>query len=116
MAGICNQNGGHALTVGGYHDHAHLLVRIPAKRDVASFIGAVKANTSKNINDTTSGLMKFAWQAGYGAFSVSMSQVPRVLEYIERQPEHHRERSFQDEYVGLLKKHEVEYDPTYLWD
>jgi REP element-mobilizing transposase RayT len=116
MSAICSHNGGHAIIIGGYYDHAHLLVRIPAKQDVASFIGVVKASSSKNINDNTSSLMKFGWQEGYGAFSVSMSQVPRVLEYIKRQPEHHRKLTFQEEYLTLLGKHEVEYDPKYLWD
>lgn len=92
------------------------MVRIPAKIAVAEFVGKLKANTSKHINDTSGILRKFGWQDGYGAFTVSVSNKDRVFEYINNQMEHHQAQSFQDEYLSLLKKHEVEYDPQYVFD
>ena len=77
----------------------------------------VKANSSKWVNEQrgeSDG--RFAWQAGYGAFTVSPSQLPALIEYVERQEEHHRVRPFREEYVAILKKHRVEYDVKYLFD
>ena len=116
MIGIAKNQGGVAIRVGGFYDHVHLLVRIPAKLSVSEFVGTLKSNSSKHINDTSEQLRKFGWQDGFGAFTVSVSQKNRVVEYIENQMEHHAGHSFQDEYLHLLKKHEVEYDPRYVWD
>ena len=116
MAGICKSLDGFAFQIGGYYDHAHLLVNIPAKIAVSDFVGRLKANTSKHINETKGKVFKFSWQDGFGAFSVSRSQKGRVADYIQRQMQHHAERSFQEEYLGLLKKHEIDFDPKYIWD
>jgi REP element-mobilizing transposase RayT len=116
MIGIAKNQGGVAIRVGGFYDHVHLLVRIPAKLSVSEFVGTLKSNSSKHINDTSEQLRKFGWQDGFGAFTVSVSQKNRVAEYIENQMEHHAGHSFEDEYLHLLKKHEVEYDPRYVWD
>jgi putative transposase len=116
IAGTAHKIGGSAICVGGYYDHAHLLIRIPAKIAVADFVGKVKANTSKHINDTSGIIRKFGWQDGYGAFTVSMSQKDRIANYIANQIEHHSRVSFQQEYLALLDKHEVEYDPQHVWD
>ena len=116
MAGVASNLEGHALRVGGYFDHAHLLLRIPAKIAVADFVRQLKASTSKHINEERDAFLKFHWQDGYGAFTVSRSRVDSVLAYIDRQMEHHRERTFQDEYLKMLADHEVEYDPKYLWE
>ncbi len=116
MAGVVRNLDGFAIKIGGFHDHAHLLVRIPAKIAVARFVSAVKANTSKQINENRSGILKFRWQDGYGAFTVSPSQSDKIVRYISLQAEHHRTRTFQDEYLLLLRKHGIEYDPKYLWE
>lgn len=116
LAGVTTNLGGHALRIGGYFDHAHLLLRIPAKIAVADFVRQIKANTSKHINETRNGLLKFHWQDGYGAFSVSRSKVAAVVDYIDGQLEHHREKTFQDEFLKMLMDHEVAYDPTYVWE
>jgi putative transposase len=116
MNGIAKNQGGVAIRSGGFYDHVHLLVRIPAKLSVSDFVGTLKSNSSKHINDTSEQLRKFGWQDGFGAFTVSVSQKNRVVEYIENQMAHHTDHSFQDEYLHLLKKHEVEYDPRYVWD
>lgn len=116
MAGTCKELTGFAILVGGYYNHVHLLVRIPSKIAVADFVGRLKANTSKHINDTSGVIRKFGWQDGYGAFTVSPSQAGRVQDYIANQIEHHSKESFEHEYVRLLEKHAVEYDPKYVFD
>ena len=116
MAGVCRKLEGFALIVGGHYDHAHLLVRIPAKIAVSDFVGRVKANTSKHINDSRDAVLDFHWQGGYGAFTVSASRKQSVISYIENQMEHHRVNSFQDEFRLLLDKHEIDYDENYIWE
>jgi REP element-mobilizing transposase RayT len=116
MAGVASNLQGHALRVGGFFDHAHLLIRIPAKIAAADFVRQLKSCTSKHINEEKKSLIKFHWQDGYGAFTVSRSKVDAVIAYINRQFEHHRERTFQEEYLKMLADHEVDYDPKYLWE
>ena len=116
MAGIARNLEGFALEIGGWVDHTHLLVRIPAKTAVSDFIGRIKANTSKHVNETSGLIRKFGWQEGFGAFSVSFSQKNNVAGYIRGQIEHHTRETFEDEYIRLLDKHEVEYDLRYVWD
>jgi REP element-mobilizing transposase RayT len=110
IAGAAKELSGFAIKIGGFYDHAHLLVRIPARIAVSDFVGQLKANTSKHINNTSGLIRKFGWQDGYRAFSVSVSAKDAVVSYIERQMEHHKTQTFEDEYVAMLKKHEVEYD------
>ena len=116
MAGVTSNLEGHALRIGGYYDHAHVMVRIPARIAVADFVRQMKANSSKHINEETNSILKFNWQVGYGAFTVSRSKVDAVLAYIDGQFEHHRKRTFQEEYLKMLADHEVDYDPKYLWE
>ena len=116
MAGVAKNLEGFALEIGGWVDHAHLLVRIPAKTAVSDFVGRIKSNTSKHINETSGLIRKFGWQEGFGAFTVSVSQKDNVASYIQRQAEHHAGELFEDEYIRLLDKHQVEYDPRYVWD
>jgi len=116
MAGVARNLDGFAIRIGGYYDHAHLLVRIPAKIAVSNFVGKLKANTSKHINESRDAVLKFHWQDGYGAFTVSPSQQDAVVAYIERQMEHHRKQSFQDEFLQMLKRHEVPCDSKYIWE
>ena len=116
MAGIASNLQGHALRIRGFYDRAHLLLRIPAKIAVADFVRQIKANTSKHINEKQGSRLKFHWQDGYGAFTVSPSKMNAVSAYIDGQLEHHRKRTFQQEYLKMLADHEVEYDPKYLWE
>ncbi len=116
MSGVAHNLQGHALRVGGYVDHAHLLLRIPAKIAVADFVRQLKASTSKHINDEKNAILKFHWQDGYSAFTVSRSKMDAVLAYIDHQMEHHSKQTFQDEYLKMLADHEVDYDPKYLWE
>ena len=116
MAGVVSNLEGHAVRIGGYYDHAHLLLRIPAKIAVADFVRQLKANTSKHINEEKDSSQKFHWQDGYGAFTVSRSKVDAVVAYINGQMQHHCKISFQDEFLKMLADHEVEYDLKYLWE
>jgi len=116
MAGITHNLMGHALRIGGYYDHAHLLVRIPAKIAVADFTRQLKSSTSKQINEENLIQLRFHWQDGYGAFTVSHREKDCVIRYIDQQMEHHRVRTFQEEYLAILKSHEIEYDPRYIWE
>ena len=116
MAGIAKNLEGFALEIGGWVDHVHLLVRIPAKTSVSDFVGRLKASTSKHENETSGLIMKFGWQDGFGVFSVSASQKDKVARYIANQVEHHSQETFENEYIRLLDKHEVDYDPRYVWD
>jgi len=116
MAGIAKNLGCFALQIGGWTDHVHLLVRIPAKMAVSEFVGKLKSNASKHINESGRLPARFAWQEGYSAFTVSISQKDHVARYIKRQAEHHSKASFEDEYVHLLQRHEIQYDARYVWD
>lgn len=116
MAGTTRELGGMPVIVGGYEDHVHLLLHIPAKLAVSHFIGRLKASTSRWINQSSGVPEKFGWQDGFGAFSVSPSQKSRVTRYIGSQVRHHQKVSFQDEYLNLLERHEVQYDHRYVWE
>jgi REP element-mobilizing transposase RayT len=104
------------LAAGGMPDHVHLLVSFGKQTDVADLVRLIKSNSSKWIHETIPPLGAFAWQAGYAAFSVSRSNLDAVKEYIRRQEEHHRKRTFQDEYRQFLIAHDIEFDERYVWD
>jgi len=116
MAGICKNLDGFALDVGGFYDHVHLLVRIPAKVAVSDFVGKLKANTSKHINAKNRGRLYFSWQDGFGAFTVSPSNKETVSQYVRNQMRHHQKVTFEEEYLSFLKKHEVDFDERYVFD
>jgi REP element-mobilizing transposase RayT len=101
------------LAAGGSNNHVHLLLRVPKTRRLADVMRELKANSSLRIRKH---LSTFAWQDGYGAISVSPSAVPAVTQYIAHQEEHHRRRSFEEEYVGILERAGVRYDPKYVLD
>ncbi len=111
IAAICQRNEIHVLKIGGMPDHIHLLLQIPAAISLAKTVLAIKSNSSKWANEKG---QKFAWQSGYAAFSVSASIVPAVIRYIENQARHHKKMSFAEEFVALLKKHGVAYDPKFV--
>ena len=105
-----------AIAIGGVSDHAHLLLSLPTTLSVAKAIQRIKGASSTWVNTTFPLADKFAWQTGYGAFSVSVSQVPVMVAYIENQEMHHQVHRFQDEYLSMLQKHAVDYDERYVWD
>jgi len=102
--------------INGTKDHAHLLVELPPTVAVAKAVGTIKANASGWIHDTWSKRSLFAWQEGYGAFSVSRSNRDSVAEYVRSQKEHHRTMRFKKELMTLLRKHDVAFDERSIWD
>ena len=115
LGGIARENNMRALAIGGVEDHVHLLVSLPPTLAVAKAIQLIKGGSSKWVHDTFPTLDKFKWQEGYGAFSVSVSKVENTIAYILGQKEHHRKKTFQEEYITFLRKHNVEYDQRFIW-
>ena len=114
VGGIIRELGGVALSINGPTDHVHILASLPATIALSEFVGKVKANSSGWVHKSFNGLREFKWQVGYGAFSVSVSQRSKVLNYIAGQEQHHRKTSFKDEFIDFLKKHGVAYDERYV--
>lgn len=100
------------LAAGGTANHVHLLIALQAKRSISDVVRDLKANSSRWMSEKFG---DFAWQEGFGAFSVSPSQAKTVKEYIRNQERHHRKRNFEEEFVLLLNKSGVDYDPRYLF-
>ncbi|MHB8973880.1 MAG: IS200/IS605 family transposase [Pirellulaceae bacterium] len=115
LGGIAKQNGMQPHRVGGIEDHVHLVVALPPTLSVSKGVQLLKGGASKWIHETFPKMSGFAWQDGYGAFSVSKSILPEVIQYVATQREHHRHRTFQEEFLSLLTKHELEYDERYVW-
>ncbi|MBI1901597.1 MAG: IS200/IS605 family transposase [Planctomycetia bacterium] len=116
MGGIARKNKFKALEIGGIEDHVHLLLSLPSTLAIAKAIQLVKGGSSKWVHDTFSSHQQFAWQEGYGAFSIGISQVDATIAYIKSQEEHHRKQTYKQEFLAFLKKHGIEYDPRYIWD
>jgi len=113
MGGIVKGLDAMPLAICGVTDHVHLLVSLKSKHRLDYFLRDLKADSTGWVHRELQ--KKFEWQKGYGAFSVSPTNVPAVKRYVLNQEEHHRVKSFQDEYVELLEASGVEYDPKYLW-
>ena len=116
LATICRDRGGEALRVGGVAEHVHIVTTLPRTLSQAQLIEGIKKPSSKWIKALEARYRGFFWQRGYGAFSVSPSQLDTALKYLETQQEHHRTRTFQEEYRQLLRRHGVEFDERYVWD
>jgi putative transposase len=116
IGGIIRAEGGVQLEIGGVADHVHILTKFRPSVSVSDMLAKIKANSSKWVNDHKMKMRKFAWQEGFAAFTVSESQAPAVVDYIRNQREHHRKQTYQEEFVALLVRHGIEYDPQYLWD
>jgi putative transposase len=115
MGGIVRDAKGHLLAAGGTTDHMHFLISLHPQTALSDAMRVVKAGSSRWIHETFSALRAFAWQDGYGAFSVSFSNVGQVKDYIAGQEEHHRRVSFQEEFAEFLRRHEIPYDERYVW-
>lgn len=115
IGGIARNKSARLLQAGGMPDHIHLLVSLPPTVAISDMANALKSNSSRWIHDEIDGMKVFTWQEGYGAFSVSRSNEESVANYIKRQKEHHRKRDFKTEFLELLNRHGIEYDPQYIW-
>lgn len=114
LGGLIRAANGIPEAIGGTADRVHLLVGLRATHALASFVQDIKQTSSRWTHETI-GVKNFAWQPGYGAFSVSISNCDAVKDYIMNQQEHHRIKTFQEEYVAILQKQKVEYDENFLW-
>lgn len=115
IGGIAERKGMGLLCIGGYLDHIHALLSLPADMPVSRAAQLIKGGSSHWIRRTFPELRSFAWQNGYGAFSVGASQIEPTRRYIAAQAEHHRVKSFQDEYRAFLAKHSIACDERYAW-
>ena len=115
MGGIARENRFHALAIGSVSDHVHLLLSLPSTLAIAKAVQLIKGGSCKWVHDDFLLHRHFEWQEGYGAFTIGVSQLERTVEYLGHQKEHHRQQSFQEEYLGFLKKHGIEYDPRFVW-
>jgi len=116
LGGIVKEQGGHSLEVGGIADHVHLLVAIRQTTTIADLVRDLKRSSSIWIKRRDGSLKGFAWQGGYGAFSVGQTEVEVVRAYIQNQEEHHQRPSFQEEYRAFLEKYKIPYDERYVWE
>ena len=116
LATICRDLGAELVHVGGVADHIHIVTTLPRTLSQADLVEQIKKVSSKWIKTLDTRYRGFFWQRGYGAFSVSPSQLEVLLHYIEAQQEHHRTRTFQEEYRELLRRHGVDFDERYVWD
>lgn len=116
VGGICKNLECNPIIVGGHLDHIHILCLLSKKIPFVTFIGELKAHSSKWIKTRDEKLKNFYWQNGYGAFSVNPNKIDIVKSYITNQREHHRRKTFQDEYRAFLKKYQIEYDERFVWD
>ena len=116
MAGILQDLDSPALTINSVADHAHILFNLDKNRAVAKIVMEVKRGSSKWIKTQGAAFRLFHWQSGYGGFSISPSAVNETKTYIAQQAEHHRVKTFQEEFRAFLHRYEVEYDERYVWD
>ena len=115
LGGIARKHKMTALQVGGIEDHIHSLVMSPSTLAPCQIAQFLKGESSSWIHDEFRELRSFAWQDGYAAFTVSKSNIPEVIRYIQNQREHHRRKTFQEEYLEFLRANEITFDERYLW-
>jgi REP element-mobilizing transposase RayT len=116
LGGICKNLECNPVKVGGHEDHVHILCLLSQKIALMKLIEEVKSHSSKWIKTKGDTLKNFYWQNGYGAFSVNPDEIDVVKRYIANQKEHHKKRTFKEEYLAFLKKYNVDYDERYVWD
>lgn len=115
IGGIINKNFCQSIVVGGTANHVHILCELSSTVSVAMLLQEIKRSSSKWIKTISNPYRNFAWQSGYGAFSVSQSKVDAVIKYIQSQKEHHLRKSFQTELMEFLDSYGIEYDIKYIW-
>ena len=116
LATVCRDLGAEFVRIGGVADHVHIVTTLPRTVSQAQLVEQIKKSSSKWIKAVDARYRGFFWQGGYGAFSVSPSQLDTVVQYVEGQQEHHRTRTFQEEYRELLRRHGIDFNERYVWD
>jgi putative transposase len=116
IGGICRNLDCSPVVVGGYKNHVHILCLLSKKVALMKLLETVKTNSSKWVKTLDNRLSNFYWQNGYGAFSIDSRQTDKTEKYIKNQRDHHRVKTFQEEYLAILKEYNMEYDERYLWD
>jgi putative transposase len=116
LGGILSHHDCQPIIIGGVEDHVHVLTSLSRTCEAAEMIKEIKRNSTLWLKGKYKGLSEFAWQGGYGIFSIGFSQIGSVRRYIAGQEQHHRKVSFQDEFRLFLKRYEIEYDERYVWD
>ena len=116
IGGIIRAQNGCLIEIGGIEDHIHLLANLAPTKSISDQIKEIKGNTSKWSNELPDLSCKFEWQKGYGAFTVSYSQIESVRHYIQNQREHHKTRTFAEEYIAFLNAHEIAFNHQYLFE
>ena len=114
IGGIARENNIKVLAIGGTEDHVHILLSLPTTIPVAKAIQLIKGGSSKWIHETFPAHRNFAWQEGYGAFSLGISQIETTVAYIRNQREHHRKKTFEEEFLTFLERHGIEYDERHV--
>ncbi len=116
MASIFRAHESPALTINGTANHVHILSMLSRKITIAKLVEEVKKSSSKWIKTKGLDYQKFYWQSGYAALSIGQSNIEALKRYITNQKEHHRKKTFQQEYIEFLKKYNIEHDERYIWD
>ncbi len=116
IGGIIRAQNGHLIEIGGVEDHIHLLANLSPTKAISDSIREIKANSSKWSNDLPDQTNRFEWQKGYGAFTVSYSQIESVRHYIQNQREHHQTKTFEEEYIRFLELHKIAFEHRYLFE
>jgi REP element-mobilizing transposase RayT len=116
LGGVCKNLECNPIQVGGYRDHVHILCVLSKKITLIKLLEELKSSSSKWIKTRDVKYANFYWQSGYGAFSVNPTEIEVVVNYIQKQEEHHQVKGFQEEYRAFLKKYNVQYNEEYVWD
>jgi len=116
IGGIIRGEGGVLIEIGGMPEHLHLTAKFKPSVSVSDMLQKIKGNSSKWVNERPDRRARCGWQDGYGASSVSESQLSKANDYIRQQEEHHRRKTFKEEFIEFLERHGVEYDERYIWD
>jgi len=115
IGGLIAEKNGHLLEVGGVEGHIHLAVQLRSSASLADIIRFVKTNSSRWMNLKGGPERSFLWQGGYGAFTVSRSRLPQLRHYLQSQAEHHKKKTFREEFTDFLQRHEIEFEEDQLW-
>lgn len=116
ISGLLTNKGQKLLRINGMPDHLHILIGMKPDCNLSDLVREIKKSSNKYIKDSGFTKFNFNWQSGFGAFSVSPSQLDKVINYLNNQKEHHKIKSFREEYIALLEKYHVEYKSEYLFE